>query len=185
MGALRARSPNAPTSYSVHTRQTIYMYTNSCAQLRTRLIFCVYISRLRPIHTGRPPGRSKRSSLTMSHQNNPSRTPPPYKGNCGPKSRNCQSDIVININNSAERYQSSARMCTNYVNPVDSPGRLWVCCPVSCGPMVRVMVASLVSVALALVGASETLDKCYDSDDRSTRDTRHSRPTNDQVYIST
>ena len=29
-------------------------------------------------------------------------------------------------------------------------------------PMVRVMVASLVSVALALVGASRTLDKCYD-----------------------
>ena len=39
---------------------------------------------------------------------------------------------------------------------------LWVCCPVSCGPMVRVLVASLVSVALALVGASRTLDKCYD-----------------------
>jgi hypothetical protein len=60
------------------------------------------------------------------------------------------------------------------VNPADSSGRLFVglspcvvvwtvvCLPVSCGPMVRVMVASLVSVALALVGASRTLDKCYD-----------------------
>ena len=45
------------------------------------------------------------------------------------------------------------------MNPADSSGLLWVCVQVSCGPMVRVMVASLVSVALALVGASRTLDK--------------------------
>ena len=39
------------------------------------------------------------------------------------------------------------------VNPAESSGRVWVCSQVSCGPMVRVMVASLVSVALALVCA--------------------------------
>ena len=50
------------------------------------------------------------------------------------------------------------------VNSADSSGLLFVGLRPSLlwtdAPMVRVMVASLVSVPLALVGASRTLDKC-------------------------